>query len=86
MTYRRFEGPGRNVYRGPEYLRECVKQSWQKPRATVQGSCGRSKSRAISGTACEARYFRINALLRLASVQTRVTPIGLLDPAAALSD
>ena len=86
MTYRRFEGPGRNVYRVPEYLLECVQQSWQKPRATVQGSCGHCKSRAISGTACEARDLRTNALLRLASVQTRVTPIGLLDPAAALSD
>ena len=26
MTYRRFEGPGRNVYRVPEYPRECVLQ------------------------------------------------------------
>ena len=47
MAYRRFEGPGRNVYCVPEYPRECVQQSWQKPRATLVGKFVRTSKYPI---------------------------------------
>ena len=68
MAYRRFQGPGRNVYCVPEYQRECVQQSLQKPRATLAGRTSKypifSPEYLVLSPVCRQKYLILSPVCR----------------------